>query len=44
MKFRGVRGATTVSEDTGEAIWKATRELMVEVIKANGIEEDDYEL
>ncbi|MEO8610656.1 MAG: chorismate mutase [Chloroflexota bacterium] len=41
MKFRGVRGATTVSEDTGEAIWKASRELMVEIVKANQIEEDD---
>ena len=25
----------------GLAIWKASRELMVELIKANGIEEDD---
>ena len=41
MKCRGVRGATTVSEDTGQAIWKATRELMLEIIKANEIEEDD---
>jgi chorismate mutase len=41
MKFRGVRGATTVNENTGEAIWKATRELLQAVIKANDIEEDD---
>jgi chorismate mutase len=41
LMCRGVRGATTVREDTGEAIWRATRELMLEVIKANGIEEDD---
>lgn len=41
MMFRGVRGATTVHENTGEAIWKATRELLQEVIKANGIVEDD---
>src|SRR5262249_21317979 len=40
-KFRGVRGATTVDENTPEAIWNATRELLREVIDANGIEEDD---
>lgn len=40
MMFRGVRGATTVSENTGEAIWKATRELLQAVIKANDIEEE----
>ena len=40
-KFRGVRGATTVDENTPETIWKATRELLQEVIDANGIEEDD---
>ena len=41
MMCRGVRGATTVREDTGEAIWRASRELLQEMIKANGIEEDD---
>lgn len=40
MMFRGVRGATTVNENTGEAIWKATRELLQAVIKANDIEEE----
>ncbi len=40
MMFRGVRGATTVHENTGEAIWKATRELLQAVIKANDIEEE----
>ncbi len=28
MKFRGVRGATTIDEDSAEAIWSATRELL----------------
>lgn len=41
MKVRGVRGATTAEEDSAEAIWRATRELLEAVIEANGIEEDD---
>lgn len=41
MKVRGVRGATTAQEDSAEAIWRATRELLEAVIEANGIEEDD---
>ncbi len=40
MMFRGVRGATTVTENTAEAILDATRELLLAVIEANGIEED----
>jgi chorismate mutase len=40
MMFRGVRGATTVTENTAEAILSATRELLEAVIEANGIEED----
>ena len=40
MLIRGVRGATTADEDTAEAIWQATRELLQAVIDANGIEED----
>lgn len=40
-KFRGVRGATTADENTSEAIWKATRELLEVVIRANDIVEDD---
>ena len=31
MQFRGVRGATTVDEDSAEAIWSATRELLQDV-------------
>ncbi len=41
MKCLGVRGATTVNENTGDAIWRATRELLQDVINTNGIEEDD---
>ncbi|HJM53736.1 MAG TPA: chorismate mutase [Dehalococcoidia bacterium] len=41
MTVRGVRGATTVTEDTREAILDATTELITEVMAANGIDEDD---
>ena len=40
MIVRGVRGATTATEDTPEAIWRATRELLEAMIEANGIEEE----
>lgn len=38
---RGVRGATTVDEDTPEAILKATRELLALMIHLNGIDSRD---
>jgi chorismate mutase len=38
---RGVRGATTVEENTAEAIQSATRELLYIMIRANGIHVDD---
>lgn len=41
MKFRGVRGATTVEEDNAEAILEATRELLRAIIEANEIDEED---
>ena len=41
MTVRGVRGATTVSEDTREAILEATTELITEIVAANGIDKDD---
>jgi chorismate mutase len=41
MRFRGVRGAITVEDNTAEAIWSATAELLRDMIEANGIEEDD---
>ncbi len=41
MPVRGVRGATTVSKNTREEILEATRELLTEMIEANGIEPED---
>ena len=41
MTVRGVRGATTVTEDTREAILDATTELITEIVEANGIDKDD---
>jgi chorismate mutase len=38
---RGVRGATTVEDDTGEQILSATRDLLTRMIEANGIHPDD---
>ncbi len=38
---RGVRGAVLAAADTPEAIHEATRELLLEMIEANGIEEQD---
>ncbi|MBC7813979.1 MAG: chorismate mutase [Burkholderiales bacterium] len=41
MRFRGVRGGTTVDENTLDAIIDATRELLEVLVEANGIVEDD---
>ncbi len=41
MKCRGIRGATTVDTNTGEDILAATKELLQEMIQANGFEEED---
>ena len=41
MICRGVRGATTVEEDTPEAILRATRELLAMMIRLNGIQSVD---
>jgi len=38
---RGIRGATTVEENTREAILAGTRELLSLLIEANGINPDD---
>lgn len=38
---RGVRGATTVTDNDVDSILSAARELLVEIIAANGIEEGD---
>ena len=41
MMCRGVRGATTVSENTAEAILAATRELLFTTIRYNEIDPED---
>ena len=38
---RGIRGATTVAENTREAILEATRELLFVIIRANNIQAHD---
>jgi chorismate mutase len=35
MSVRGVRGATTITEDTAEAVLSATRELLLAILEAN---------
>lgn len=41
MVLRGVRGATTAGENTEEAMLKATRQLLREMIARNSIRPDD---
>ena len=41
MPCRGVRGATTVPENTREEILKATRQLVALMVRRNGIEAKD---
>lgn len=41
MMCRGVRGATTADANTEEALLSATRELLTQLIEANGIEAAD---
>ena len=38
---RGIRGATVAAENTAEAIYEATRELLSKLIESNEIEEQD---
>ncbi len=40
LMVRGIRGATTVAENTREAILEAAAELLSEVVRLNGIEHD----
>lgn len=40
-KVRGLRGATTVAEDTSEEVIRATAELLREMMERNGISRDD---
>jgi chorismate mutase len=41
IRCRGVRGATTVDENTREELLKATRQLLALMIRQNGIEPAD---
>jgi chorismate mutase len=41
VTVRGIRGATTVSEDTAAAILEATEELVREIVADNGIRPED---
>lgn len=41
MSVRGIRGATTVEQDSASEIHSATRELLEQVVQANGIESFD---
>jgi chorismate mutase len=38
---RGIRGATTVEENTAEAILAATREMLLVIIDTNGVKKED---
>lgn len=41
MLCRGIRGATSVSDNTREAIVAATKELLQDIVVANGVEMAD---
>ena len=41
MAIRGVRGATTVEENTAESILSATRELLQKMVEANALQTND---
>ena len=41
MHIRGIRGATTAPANTAEAILAATRELLAEMVRQNGVEPDE---
>ena len=38
---RGVRGATTTSDNTAESILEATRDLLARIVEANTIQQED---
>ncbi len=38
---RGIRGATTASENTPEAILESTRDMLNRIVEANGVKEED---
>ena len=41
MAVRGIRGATSVEKDVPEESLAATRELLIELLKSNAIQEFD---
>ena len=41
MVCRGIRGATTVDANTKDDILAATKELLQEMMRANGVEQED---
>lgn len=41
LKVRGIRGATTTRDNSPEAIFEATQELMREIVAANQLDIDD---
>ncbi len=41
MPCRGIRGATTVEEDSAPAILEATRQLLVRLLEANSVDVAD---
>lgn len=41
MRCRGIRGATTASANTGDAILSATRELLALLVERNTLDVDD---
>ena len=41
MRCRGIRGATTVDENSPEAILGATTELLTELVRANNLQLED---
>lgn len=43
MAVRGIRGATTVDADRAGDVLDATRELLEEILRANGLSADDFE-
>lgn len=40
LMCRGIRGATTARANTKEAILEATREMLEQLVKANGLQKD----
>lgn len=44
MAVRGIRGATSVAADLKEEVLNATRELLVELLRANGLENSFEEI